>query len=70
MTVLAEEGRMAQGKYRAIFEAASAGGENDEDMYLQEPGVEGVFVLFGGSSLDASVLSTCAAYEKGTRRSL
>ena len=55
---------MAEGKYRAIFEAASAGGENDGDMYLQEPGVEGVFVLFGGSSLDASVLSIRAAYEK------
>ena len=51
--MLVEEGRMAEGKYRAIFEAASAGGENDGDMYLQEPGVEGVFVLFGGIEIVA-----------------
>ena len=55
---------MAQGKYRSIFEAASTGGEGDEEMCLQQPGVEGVNVLFCGSSLEASVLSIRTANEK------
>ena len=55
---------MAQGKYRAIFESASTAGDCDEEKCLQQPGVEGVNVLFCGSSLEASVLSIRAAYEK------